>query len=179
MKSAAMQIIRTDTLGGKGITLLPNSGTYTKVVLWFHGLGDTANGWSQLMPMLNLDDTKFVLPTAPIRKITLNHGAPMTGWFDMVGLDPDSKEDEAGFQESATRVNSLIQAELDKGIPSNKIFVGGFSQGGALALHVTLRSSWTLAGCAALSTWLPLRHQYPSALAPTAKSLSIIQVPLF
>jgi hypothetical protein len=32
--------------GGKGITLLPeaSAGAYNKVVFWFHGLGDTADG---------------------------------------------------------------------------------------------------------------------------------------
>lgn len=176
MLQTAMQIVRNDGLGGRGVTLIPKSGAYSKVVLWFHGLGDTADGWSQLMPQLKLDDVKFILPTAPSRPITLNGGMSMTGWSDIIGLDPKSKEDQKGFDESAGRISTIVQLEIDKGIAPNKIFIGGFSQGGALALHFSLRSDLPLAGCAALSTWLPMRDQYPSSLSPAAKSLKIIQV---
>jgi hypothetical protein len=102
-------------------------------------------------PKLKLgDNVKFILPTAPTRPITLNRGMSMTGWSDIIGLDSDIKEDGAGFNDSATRINSIIQAELDKGIASSKILVAGFSQGGALALHVALRHPLQLAGCVAL-----------------------------
>jgi lysophospholipase-2 len=100
----------------------------------------------------------------------------MPGWSDIHGLDSESPEDRAGFEESATRVNRLIQAELDKGIPSNKIVIGGFSQGGALALHVALRSQQSFAACVALSSWVPLRKDYPAALSPAASKLPILQV---
>ena len=100
----------------------------------------------------------------------------MTGWSDIIGLDIDSKEDFAGFNDSATRINSIIQAEVDKGIASSKILVAGFSQGGALALHVALRHPLQLAGCVALSTWLPLNEEYPAALSSSAANLHILQV---
>lgn len=54
--------------------------------------------------------------------------------------------------------------------------MAGFSQGGALALHYALRSPHQLAGCIALSTWLPLSADFPQALSPTAASLPILQV---
>ena len=52
----------------------------------------------------------------------------------------------------------------------------GFSQGGAIALHVALRSPVPLGGCVALSTWLPLRSEYPKALSPHARSVKILQI---
>ena len=122
------------------------------------------------MPMLEIGDTKFVLPTAPERPITLNGGYQMPGWSDIYSLGDKSEEDRSGFEESAKRVTELIQAELDQGVESEKIIVGGFSQGGALALHVSLRAKYKLAGCCALSTWLPLRGDYPEAISDEAKS---------
>lgn len=98
------------------------------------------------------------------------------GWSDIYGLDMESPEDKEGFTQSAERVNHIIQQELDKGIPPNKIVVAGFSQGGALALHVALRSSHTLGGCIALSTWVPFRKEYPAALSSTAENLRVLQV---
>ena len=48
--------------------------------------------------------------------------------------------------------------------------------GGALALHYSLRSPHQLAGCVALSTWLPLRADYPAAMSATSQSLAILQI---
>ena len=59
---------------------------------------------------------------------------------------------------------------------SEQIVLAGFSQGGAVALDASLRSIHKLGGCIALSTWLPLRQQYPSSLGPHAASLRLLQV---
>ena len=71
----------------------------------------------------------------------------MNGWSDINGLDMESLEDREGFNKSTARMNRIIQAEVDKGILSKNIAVGGFSQGGALALHLSLRSPQSFAGC--------------------------------
>ena len=162
--------------GGRGIILTPRTGTYSNVVLWFHGLGDTADGWADMMPSLELEDTKYILPTASSIPISINGGMEMNGWSDINGLDMESTEDRDGFDLAAKRMNKIIQHEIDKGIPANKIAVAGFSQGGALALHLTLRSPNSYAGCVALSTWLPLRNDYPGALSPAAAAMPIFQV---
>ncbi len=128
------------------------------------------------MPDLGIPNTKFILPTAPNRPISLNGGMSMPGWTDIIGLDAAAPEDREGFEKSAERVNKIIQKEIDSGIPSNKIILAGFSQGGALALHVSLRSKFQLGGCIALSTWLPLRDDYPEALSDAAKNMPILQV---
>ena len=173
--ASGLRALRTDGVGA-GVTLLPQSGLYDNVVVWMHGLGDTADGWAGLMPMLEIENTKFVLPTAESRPITLNGGYQMPGWSDIYGLDSNSQEDAEGFMESAARVTQLINMELEQGIQSKNIVIGGFSQGGALALHVSLRANYTLAGCCALSTWLPLRGDYPGAISSQARtSLKLFQ----
>lgn len=57
---------------------------------------------------------------------------------------------------------SVFADEIRAGIPSERIIIGGFSQGGATALIAGLRSSRKLAGVVALSAWLPLRSNYSS-----------------
>ncbi|CAN0546768.1 unnamed protein product [Ectocarpus sp. 12 AP-2014] len=88
-----LEHVSGDTLGGSGITLVPKDGAYTNVVVWLHGLGDTAAGWASMMPQLKLSSTKFILPTADTRPITLNGGYEMPGWSDIFGLQEDSPED--------------------------------------------------------------------------------------
>jgi phospholipase/carboxylesterase len=86
--------------------------------------------------------------------VTLNMGMKMRAWYDILDLDLDRRHDEEGIRKSATQIEALIQREKDRGIPSNRIILAGFSQGGAIALHVGLRHEEPLAGVMALSTYL-------------------------
>lgn len=79
--SRNMQATRNDGMGGRGVTFVPSSGSYANVVIWMHGLGDTADGWASMMPSLGLTNTKFIVPTAKSRPITINMGSSMPGNF--------------------------------------------------------------------------------------------------
>ena len=59
----------------------------------------------------------------------------MPAWFDLKSLDPNGEEDTSGIKKSADLVEGLIKAEIDAGIAPKNIVIGGFSQGGALALY--------------------------------------------
>lgn len=84
----------------------------------------------------------------------------MPAWFDIKGLDISSTEDIEGITKATTYVNSLIEKEISEGIPSERIILGGFSQGGALAIHSALTFPKKLAGIIALSCWLPMNKQF-------------------
>jgi lysophospholipase-2 len=58
----------------------------------------------------------------------------------------------------------MIASEVAAGIPTERIIIGGFSQGGALALFSALTFPQPLAGVVALSTWLPLRAKFPTVI---------------
>ena len=102
----------------------------------------------------------------------------MPAWSDIFGLDPSAKEDTAGFEESFARVKSIIDKTIASGIPASNIVVGGFSQGGAVALHTAMRLTIPIAGYIALSTWLPFAQSYPEKMAAPAKNAKILQVRL-
>jgi lysophospholipase-2 len=57
-------------------------------------------------------------------------------------------------------IEGLIEQEVASGIPTSKVLVAGFSQGGAVSL-LMLRSQHQLAGVIGLSTYLPLREEPP------------------
>lgn len=111
----------TDNHGNKGIVQLPSSTQYQSVVIWMHGLGDTADGWAGLMSEFGLENTKFILPTAKNRPISLNGGMSMNGWSNIYGLSMNDEEDRAGFDESKERIDHLIQKEIDSGINPSKV----------------------------------------------------------
>ena len=110
---------------------------------------------------------KLVCPSARKMPVTLNSGVQMPAWFDLKSLDPAGPEDVSGVKAAAEYVNTLIEAELEAGISSDRIVLAGFSQGGALSLYTALTTQHRLAGVVGLSCWLPL-HTHFSSVDPAS-----------
>ena len=102
-----------------------------------------------------------------------NRDAMQTAWYAPTGLPnfgskPDrpeleQEEDEAGMLKSVAYLESLIDACTRKGIPPNRIVLGGFSQGCAMSLLTSLISekfSGKLAGIVGVMGYLPLSSGY-------------------
>jgi len=128
----------------------------TSSLVFLHGLGDTGHGWASLLNTIRPDHIKVICPTAPVIPITLNLGFRMPAWFDIESLDNLEEEtDLDGVKASANLVYDILEGEIRSGIPSNRIIVGGFSQGAAQALYCALHFEKPLAACIALSTFFP------------------------
>lgn len=147
----------------------------TGSVIWLHGLGADGHDFEALVPELRLPDTlplRFIFPHAPVRPVTINGGMPMRAWYD---IDPHAPlAGTADIRASAAAVAGLVDAERERGIPSTRIILAGFSQGGVIALHLGLRYAAPLGGIIGLSTYL---HD-PEGL-PGEISLDNIEVPIF
>ena len=120
-------------------------------VVWLHGLGASGHDFEDVVPMFELPRVRFVLPHAPSRGVTINMGLIMPAWYDIVSLGGRGAEDEVDVRESAAQVAALVDRERERGVPSGQIVLAGFSQGGALALHVGTRYSEKLGGILVLS----------------------------
>jgi phospholipase/carboxylesterase len=83
------------------------------------------------------------------------------------------REDEAGVRQSARQVETLLARERQRGIAPRRIVIAGFSQGGAMALHVGLRHPDRLAGILALSCYLPLANTLDTELSPANRDVPI------
>ena len=104
------------------------------LVVFLHGLGDTGAGWSEagLNRSPGLEHVTFLYPTAPVKPVTLNMGMPMTAFFDINSLEIETTiEDEKGLREATDALHELIEKE---GVEKDRVVVGGFSMGGAVAL---------------------------------------------
>ncbi|KAL5017451.1 hypothetical protein ScPMuIL_007040 [Solemya velum] len=134
---------------------------HTATLIFLHGLGDTGHGWADSFRSLKLKNIRCVCPNAPYQPVTLNGGMKMPSWFDILGLKPESPEDEDGIKRASDTLKQLIAEEEKSGIPSNRIMVGGFSQGGAVALYTAFTLGKPLAGVVALSSWMPLYREFP------------------
>lgn len=146
-------------------------------VIWLHGLGADGHDFEPIVPELKLPaelGVKFIFPHAPVIPVTINGGYQMRAWYDIRNADLSQREDEAGVRQSAEQVEQLIKHEIEQGIPADKIILAGFSQGGAVTLHLATRLNQKLAGIVALSTYLTI----PDKLA-VEKSDANLDTPIF
>ena len=130
-------------------------------VIWMHGLGADGYDFIDIVEQMNLSKElgiRFIFPHAPIRTVKYADNTKMRAWFDVISLARDATEDEDGIRKSEQMIAQLISQELKMNIPSTKIVLAGFSQGGAMALQCGLRYPQKLAGILVLSAWLPLTH---------------------
>jgi len=137
-------------------------------VIWMHGLGADGHDFEPIVPYLGLPpglSIRFVFPHALMRPITINGGAVMRAWYDIKEISTTKGQDEAGVRHSATKVQELIDRELQRGIPASRIVLAGFSQGGAMALHVGLRYPQKLAGIMVLSAYLMFPERLQSEIS--------------
>jgi phospholipase/carboxylesterase len=135
------------------------AGTPRSSIVVLHGLGADGTDFLSFADEMKLDavgPVRWVFPRAPIRPVTINGGHAMRAWYDILGMDLQRREDEAGLRESVVRVHALLQREIERGVPAHRIVLAGFSQGCAITLGAGLRFQHRLAGLAGLSGYLPL-----------------------
>lgn len=145
-------------------------------VVFLHGLGADGHDFPPILPYLGLPEdhgVRFLFPHAPAIPVTLNGGMVMPAWYDIRNLDLRRRHDEAGVRLSATRIERLIEREVARGVPHEHIVLAGFSQGGAIALHVGLRHTPRLAGILGLSTYLVLEETLEAERAPATGGLPV------
>ncbi|MDQ6963213.1 MAG: alpha/beta fold hydrolase [Mariprofundaceae bacterium] len=140
-------------------------------IIWMHGLGANSSDFADLDQMLSLPTHvhyRFLLPQAPMLPISINNGYVMPAWYDIDDQDFRAREDEQGMQASSQAICDLMQREKERGV--SHVILGGFSQGGAVALYTSLRETpLAVAAVVSLSAYLPFSDQLKTAKEqPTA-----------
>ena len=149
----------------------------TGTVLWLHGLGADGQDFAPIVPQLvepHERPLRFVFPHAPVRPVTINGGMAMRAWYDILGFSRGVPHDEVGIRASDVEVGALIVRENQRGIPTNRIVLGGFSQGGAISLFSGPRYPEKLAGIMGLSCYMLLEN-----LLPTERTRVNYTTPIF
>ncbi|MBN8509753.1 MAG: carboxylesterase, partial [Burkholderiales bacterium] len=129
-------------------------------VIVLHGLGADGTDFLPLadeMDLTAVGPVRWVFPRAPERPVTLNGGMRMRAWYDVYGgFERGVREDEAGLRASFALVDALLDREVERGVPAQRIVLAGFSQGCAITLGAGLRHPRRLAALVGLSGYLPL-----------------------
>lgn len=146
-------------------------------VIWLHGLGADGSDFVPVVPELGLPSelpVRFIFPHAPAIPITCNNGYVMRGWYDIAYFDQINREADAhGVVRSVEAIRELIARENQRGIPTDKIILAGFSQGGAIAYTAGLTHPQKLAGIVALSTYIPAAELLEEDLLSVNRSTPI------
>ena len=145
-------------------------------IIWLHGLGADGFDFVPLvreLQALGVPAARYVFPHAPQRPVTINGGYVMRAWFDVVGVQIDRNEDEAGIRQSQAQVETLIEREVARGTARSRIVLAGFSQGGAITLQTGLRQREPLAALVVLSAYLPLATSVASEITPAGRAMPL------
>ncbi|KAM7360318.1 lysophospholipase-like protein 1 [Cochliomyia hominivorax] len=139
--------------------IYPTSETHNASVIFLHGSGDTGRNLIEWIKLLLGRDMEFphikvVYPTAPFRPYTPLRGQLSNVWFDRESISITAPENRQSLEEIYENVYDIINGEVSQGIPMNRIIIGGFSMGGALAMHAGYHLNTQLGGVFACSSFL-------------------------
>ena len=138
------------------------AGTAVASIIVLHGLGADGTDFLPFADQIDLSaigPVRWLLPRAPVRPVRVNNGYRMRAWYDIFQFGAQAtnpREDDAGLRESFAAVHALIDREVVRGVPAQRIVLGGFSQGCAVTLGAGLRYPERLAGLVGMSGYLPL-----------------------
>lgn len=149
-------------------------------IVWLHGLGDSGRGWSHLKHELGLKGVEYVHPDAPVNPVSCNNGFKMTSWMDLENIPValGDKNDLAGVRRSAALVHATLDSVVAK-MPSTEVVLGGFSQGGAMALFAGYTYPKPLGGIVCFSGWAPLTKTDEATFIGELQAGANAQTPCF
>lgn len=167
----------------------PSDPAHGAAFIFLHGLGDSAEGLTNIAQQFQaggkLAYMSWILPNA-----CYDNDRDQQAWYaptDFAPLamgreDMVDAEDAEGMLKGVEYVEGLLDACVAKGIPPQRIVLGGFSQGCSMALLTDLTSrkyAGTLAGIVGLMGYLPLQKEVQGLRAKGELPPVVGDVPLF
>ena len=146
--------------------------------VWLHGQGASSE---DLIPVLkHLTGSRelglrYLAPEAPMRLLEATGKRPGRAWYDMAS--PDSTEpDPETLTETQRRITELLDTDRQQGMPTERTLIGGFSQGGAIALHIGMQYPHSLAGIIVLSGELIDSENLQDRISPANANTPILMI---
>lgn len=143
---------------------------HVRTIILLHGRDDTAAGFASALFESQASDERFlpellpgcrwVFPTAELLQ-SARFEQKMSQWFDMhTTEDPHERENEQQTSlAAAVRFLTQVMEREVAAIGVQNVFLGGISQGCAVAIHALLHSDLELCGFIGFSSWLPLPQE--------------------
>ena len=136
------------------------------VIICLHGFGDNAANFASLANDINVDDVLWLFPQGP-RNYPM--GIDGAQWFPLFN---DPKDERRISEDSILQI--LYNVTEHCKLETNKVFLLGFSQGAAMAVHCGLKSKEKLSGIISLSGFMIQPH-----VIKNSYSGELIETPLY
>lgn len=133
------------------------------ILILVHGRGGNLKLLEFYSKRFNLPNLHYLAIQAPFveqREDQVAKNESGWSWY----INPGRK----GLEESRSKLSAMIEEIHQQGIPYNKIFWLGFSQGAAMGLDTFLRSPHILGGALCISGLIVKATDYPQAFSPMA-----------
>ena len=136
--------------------LIPAREKSNRLLIMLHGLGDSIAGYRWMPEALDLPWLNYLLVNAPDEY----YGG--YSWYDFAG------DIVPGVERSRKLLVDLLAATHARGLPAEKIVLGGFSQGSLMSVEVGLRYPQRLAGIVGISGYVCNPDKLVAELSPIA-----------
>eukprot|EP00823_Brevimastigomonas_motovehiculus_P002584 TRINITY_DN1560_c0_g1_i1.p1 TRINITY_DN1560_c0_g1~~TRINITY_DN1560_c0_g1_i1.p1 ORF type:complete len:346 (+),score=103.58 TRINITY_DN1560_c0_g1_i1:38-1039(+) len=152
----------------------PSKGT----LIWLPSIGERKEYVQQLFSLMPPQHMRLVVPEPPPTKITRFEGTIEPAWFDVTQERPsdEEEEDEYGIKYAVKLVTKLIKDEAKRMKDTRTLFVAGFGQGAAMAIHAGLNFHQPLGGIASLCGYVIQTDKYPGWIHPANRHTSVLAV---
>lgn len=162
-------------------------------VILLHGRGSTATEFANEFFESQASDDRTLLEIYPsVKWIFLESGmrkserfgTDLSQWFDMWSTEePHEKEQDlsgAGIRDAIPLVVEAVRQEA-RLVSSQRIFIGGISQGCATAIHALLYKlgDMRLGGFVGFSSWLPFQHNVVEQKSAEIVEEKVMKTPVF
>ena len=114
------------------------------VIFLLHGFGANMRDLVDIAPMINQKDFIYIFPNAPF-EINSGFNQKAYSWFDFDNLN-EIKESEKILENTIEESLGLFNIDKDK------IYLGGFSQGGMMTMHADIIHQNLFSGLLILSS---------------------------
>ena len=130
----------------------------TRACIWLHGLGaPSSESWQRMLQGVADSCTGLLIcfPRAPAGSVGAYPGRSLARWFDIATVPVGLNEPQCptGLQDAVEGIHRLLDDLIEQGVPSERVVLGGFSQGGATALAAGLSYPSRLGGLCSISGW--------------------------
>lgn len=142
----------------------PSAAPFYCLVL--HGLGDSKSGWKPVAAELKLPELGWCFAQAPVSY----YGG--WSWFDIYADHSIDQDQQRASRAALTELIDHLLSTLK--IPSERLFLMGFSQGCLMTLDHGLRANRRFAGLIGISGFLTQLDDYPAAFGSAIKQQHLL-----
>ena len=137
----------------------------SRAIIALHGWTGNIDSMEPVTKMLELDDTKWILPEAPYTSSKSGFS-----WFN------ETEKNNWYYLKSFNFLSKIILSLKEEGFQNSQIFMLGFSQGACIAIEFMIRQKFSIGGIIPISGFIRFKNQVEIDATSESKKTSILLI---